>query len=60
MFIELNDRVYLNTNKISRIKIEEIKKDITIRFFDGTTQIAKSQKFDSIKDAKKWISKKFK
>jgi hypothetical protein len=57
MFVKLNDRVFLNTNRVSRIKIEEIKNSIRIHFFDGTVQIAKSQKFDSVKDAAKWIDK---
>jgi hypothetical protein len=57
MFVKLNERVFLNTKRVSRIKIEEIKNNIRIHFFDGTIQIAKSQKFDSIYDATKWIDK---
>ncbi len=55
MFIKLNERVYLNTDKITRIKIDEIKKIIRIHFFEGSVQIAKSQKFDSFEDAQTWI-----
>ena len=57
MFVKLNDRVFLNTNRVSRIKIEEIKNSIRIHFFDGTVQIAKSQRFDTIEAATKWINK---
>jgi len=55
MFIKLNERVYLNTDKITRIKINEIKNSIRIHFFEGSVQIAKSKKFDSFKDAQTWI-----
>jgi len=60
MFIQLNDRVYLNTEKITRIKVDEVQDGIRIRFYEGETQVAKSQKFPSVDQAKKWIEANFK
>jgi hypothetical protein len=60
MFIELNERVYLNTAKITRIKVDEVQDGIRIRFYEGETQVAKSQKFDSVEAAKAWIEANFK
>ncbi len=60
MFIRLNDRVYLNTAKITRIKVDEVQDGIRIRFYEGETQVAKSQKFDSVEAAKAWIEANFK
>lgn len=59
MFVKLNDRVYLNTDKITRIKVDEVQDGIRIRFYEGQVQVAKSQKFGSIKDAQSWIESKF-
>jgi hypothetical protein len=60
MFVKLNSRVYLNTDKITRVKIVELNEEIRINFFEGTTVVAKSQKFKSIKSAIKWIEKNMK
>ncbi|MBE0497234.1 MAG: sodium-dependent tyrosine transporter [Campylobacterales bacterium] len=60
MFIKLNDRVYLNTHKITRIKIDEVQDGIRIRFYEGETQVAKSQKFDTVESAQAWIEATFK
>jgi hypothetical protein len=59
MFVELNDRVYINKNKITRIKIDEVQDGIRIRFYEGNDQVAKSQRFESVKEAKEWIKDKF-
>ncbi|GAX87200.1 conserved hypothetical protein [Lebetimonas natsushimae] len=58
MFIELNDRVYINLNKITRIKIDEVQDGIRVRFYEGNDQVAKSQRFESVKEAKEWIKNK--
>jgi hypothetical protein len=60
MLIALNDRVYLNTERITRIKVDEVQDGIRIRFYEGERQVAKSQKFPSVADAKKWIEENFK
>lgn len=60
MFVKLNDRVYLNLNKITRIKIDEVQDGIRIRFYEGNEQVAKSRKFNSIKDAQNWIENELK
>ncbi|NLC28072.1 MAG: sodium-dependent tyrosine transporter [Campylobacteraceae bacterium] len=60
MFIALNDRVYLNTDRITRIKIDEVQDGIRIRFYEGGTQVAKSQKFPTVAEAKAWVDAKFK
>lgn len=59
MYVKLNERVYLNTDKITRIKVDEVQDGIRIRFYEGQVQVAKSQKFGSIKDAQSWIESKF-
>lgn len=59
MFIKLNERVYLNTDKITRIKIDDVQDGIRIRFYEGSAQVAKSQRFNSFDDAQKWIEKTF-
>jgi len=56
MFVKLNDRVYLNTNRITRVKIDEVQDGIRIRFYEGASQVAKSQKFSTVEDATKWIT----
>lgn len=60
MFVKLNERVYLNLNKITRIKIDEVQDGIRIRFYEGNEQVAKSPKFNSIKDAQNWIENELK
>jgi len=55
MFIKLNDRVYLNKNRITRIKIDEVQDGIRVRFYEGVTQVAKSQRFKTIELAQAWI-----
>ncbi len=59
MFIQLNDRVYLNLDKITRIKIDEVQDGIRVRFYELNEQVAKSQRFKSVKKAQKWLSKFF-
>lgn len=56
MFVKLNDRVYLNADRITRIKIDEVQDGIRIRFYEGAFQVAKSNKFPTVEDAAKWIS----
>ncbi len=60
MFVKLNERVYLNTDKITRLKVDEVQDGIRIRFYEGNEQVAKSQKFTSVKKALKWIEENFK
>lgn len=35
MFVKLNDRVYLNADRITRIKIDEVQDGIRVRFYEG-------------------------
>jgi len=60
MFVKLNDRSYLNTQKVTKLKIAEVQDGIRIRFYDGAVQIAKSQKFESIEAARAWINENMK
>ena len=60
MFVKLNDRSYLNTERITKVKVAEVQDGIRIRFYDGAVQVAKSQKFESIEAAKAWIEKNMK
>lgn len=55
MFVKLNDRVYLNKDRITRVKIDEVQDGIRIRFYEGQVQVAKSQKFPSTEKAQQWI-----
>ncbi|WP_331774754.1 sodium-dependent tyrosine transporter [Sulfurospirillum sp. 1612] len=55
MFIKLNDRVYLNKDRITRIKIDQVQDGIRVRFYEGVTQVAKSQRFETIEAAQAWI-----
>ncbi len=55
MFVKLNDRVYLNTDRITRVKIDEVQDGIRIRFYEGAAQVAKSNKFETVESAIKWI-----
>ena len=57
MFIQLNERVYLNFERITRTKIDRVEDGIRVRFYEGQDQVAKSQKFDTVKDASKWLKK---
>ncbi len=60
MFVKLNNRVYLNTDRITRVKVAEIKDEIRIHFYESTTVVAKSQKFKTAKDAMDWIEENMK
>lgn len=55
MFVKLNDRVYLNPMRITRIKIDEVQDGIRVRFYEGQVQVAKSQRFPSVEAAQAWI-----
>jgi hypothetical protein len=55
MFVKLNERVYLNADRITRIKIDEVQDGIRVRFYEGQVQVAKSQKFPSVEAASSWI-----
>jgi len=57
MFVKLNDRVYLNADRITRIKIDEVQDGIRVRFYEGQNQVAKSQKFENVEKASAWIEK---
>lgn len=60
MFVQLNDRVCLNFSRITRTKIDHVEDGIRVRFYEGQDQVAKSQRFEDIKDAQKWLKKLFK
>jgi len=60
MFIKLNDRVYLNRDRITRVKIDEVQDGIRIRFYEGSAQVAKSHKFPKVEEAIKWINNNLK
>lgn len=55
MFLKLNERVYLNSDRVTRIKIDEVQDGIRVRFYEGNIQVAKSQRFKTIDDANKWL-----
>ena len=57
MFVKLNDRVYLNLAKITRTKIDHVEDGIRVRFYEAQEQVAKSKRFEEVKDAEKWLSK---
>jgi len=57
MFVKLNERVYLNFNRITGTKIDHVEDGIRVRFYEGQDQVAKSQRFDNVKDADKWLTK---
>ncbi|AQW86279.1 hypothetical protein CPIN18021_1134 [Campylobacter pinnipediorum subsp. caledonicus] len=59
MFVKLNDRVYLNTDKITRVKIDNVQDGIRIRFYEGVAQVAKSGKFETFESAQAWLEKYF-
>jgi len=60
MLVKLNNRVFLNTDRITRVKVTEIKNEIRIHFYEGTTVVAKSQKFKTAKAAMKWVEENMK
>ncbi len=55
MFVQLNERVYLNMDKITRTKIDHVEDGIRVRFYEGQDQVAKSKKFENVKAAQKWL-----
>ncbi len=57
MFVKLNERVYLNLSKITRTKIDHVEDGIRVRFYEGQDQVAKSQRFENVKLAEKWLKK---
>jgi len=59
MFVKLNDRVHLNLARITRTKIDHVEDGIRVRFYEGQMQVAKSHRFDKVKDAEKWLTKLF-
>ena len=60
MFVKLNDRVHLNFSRITRTKIDHVEDGIRVRFYEGQDQVAKSQRFEKVEDAEKWLDKLFK
>lgn len=60
MFVQLNERVYLNFAKITRTKIDHVEDGIRVRFYEGQDQVAKSQRFENVETAQKWLKKLFK
>ena len=60
MFVKLHERVHLNLSRITRTKIDNVEDGIRVRFYEGQTQIAKSKRFEKVKDAEKWLVKLFK
>ncbi len=57
MFVQLNERVYLNLDKITRVKIDHVEDGIRVRFYEGQDQVAKSGRFESIEEADNWLKK---
>lgn len=57
MFVKLNERVYLNLARITRTKIDHVEDGIRVRFYEGQDQVAKSQRFEEVKKAEKWLAK---
>lgn len=60
MFAKLNDRVYINLSKITRTKIDHVEDGIRVRFYESQDQVAKSQRFEDVQSAEKWLKKLFK
>ncbi|RXK00280.1 sodium-dependent tyrosine transporter [Arcobacter sp. CECT 8986] len=56
MFIKLNERVYLNMAKITRMKIDHVEDGIRVRFYEGQEQVAKSKRFEKVEDAENWLN----
>ena len=59
MFVKLNDRTYLNKDRITRIKVDSVQDGIRIRFYEGQFQVAKSGRFESEEKAMEWLQKNF-
>ncbi|WP_107695927.1 sodium-dependent tyrosine transporter [Campylobacter concisus] len=59
MYVKLNDRVYLNKDKITRIKVDSVQDGIRIRFYEGQNQVAKSGCFETEAKAIEWLEKNF-
>jgi len=57
MFVQLNERVFINLNKITRTKIDHVEDGIRVRFYEGKDQVAKSHRFDDVESAQKWLKK---
>ncbi|SFZ98543.1 hypothetical protein MNB_SV-5-1526 [hydrothermal vent metagenome] len=57
MFVQLNERVYLNFDRITRTKIDHVEDGIRVRFYEGQDQVAKSQRFEDMEKASKWLNK---
>lgn len=55
MFVQLNERVFLNMNKITRAKVDHVEDGIRVRFYEGQDQVAKSQKFEDVVSAQEWL-----
>lgn len=55
MFVKLNERVYLNMAKITRMKIDEVEDGIRVRFYEKQEQVAKSKRFETIEKAEAWL-----
>ncbi len=55
MFVKLNDRVYLNMAKITRMKIDHVEDGIRVRFYEGQEQVAKSKRFEDVQTAEAWL-----
>ncbi|MCD8477085.1 MAG: sodium-dependent tyrosine transporter [Sulfurospirillum sp.] len=49
--------MYLNAERITRIKIDEVQDGIRVRFYEGQVQVAKSHTFESVDAAQKWVEK---
>ncbi|RXJ88243.1 sodium-dependent tyrosine transporter [Arcobacter sp. CECT 8985] len=56
MFVKLNERVYLNMAKITRMKIDHVEDGIRVRFYEGQEQVAKSKRFKEVQEAEKWLN----
>ena len=59
MFVKLNERTYLNKDRITRIKVDSVQDGIRIRFYEGQFQVAKSGRFESEEKAMEWLQKNF-
>ena len=55
MFVKLNERVYLNMDKITRLKIDHVEDGFRVRFYERQEQVAKSKRFESLEDAEAWL-----
>lgn len=56
MFVKLNERVYLNMAKITRMKIDEVEDGIRVRFYEKQEQVAKSKRFETTEKAEAWLA----